>query len=172
MVLLHPALFDSAISSLSASLSGQTRTAASLTNFLVSKRRESYLSHASLPLSATQKSDLLVTPGSDTSPFKQGLLETVSSQVKDDSFISSSLSMAKLARSQASSKGKSSSSSGAAGSSFTGPLGYSFPLGYPRSGSASSGKCAASPSRGGGSKRSWGGRGVSPLQRSKRGFQK
>ena len=57
-----PALLDSAISSLSASLSGQTWMAASLTNFLVSKRRESYLVHASLPLLAAQKHDLLVTP--------------------------------------------------------------------------------------------------------------
>ena len=92
-----PLLFDSGLSSLSASLSGQTRTAASLTDFLVSKRRESFLSHALLPLSAPQKCDLLVTPGSDSTFFDQGVLEKVSSQVKEDSFILSSLSMAKLA---------------------------------------------------------------------------
>ena len=148
------------------------RTAASLTDFLISKRREFYLGHASLPLSAAQKSDLLVTSGSDSTLFDQGLLEKVSSQVKEDSFISSSLSMANLARSQASSKGKSSSSSGAVGSSLAGSSGYSSPLDYPRSGSTSSGKRAASPSRGGGGKQSRDGRGVSPSPKSKRGFQK
>ena len=79
--------------------------------------------------------------------------------------------MAKLACSQTY-KGKSSSSSGAAGSSRAGPSGYSSPLDYPRSGSTSSGKRLASPSQGGGGKRSRGGRGVSPSPKSKRGFQK
>ena len=167
-----PASFDSAISSVSASLLGQTRTAASLTDFLVSKRRESYLGHASLPLSAAQKSDLLVTPGSESTLFDQSLLKKVSSQVKKDFFILSSLSMAKLARSQASGKGKSSSSSGVTGFLRTGPLWYSSLLDYPQSGSASSGKCAASSSRGGSGKRSRSGRGVSPSPKSKRGFRK
>ena len=39
---------DSAISSLSCLLSNQMQTASALSNFLVSKRRESYLCHASL----------------------------------------------------------------------------------------------------------------------------
>ena len=167
-----PALFDSAILSLSASLSGQTRTAASLTDFLVSKHRESYREHASLPLSASQKHELLITQSSNSSLFDQGLLENLSSQVKKDSFISSSLSMAKLACSQTSSKGKYSSTSGAMGSSNAGPSRYSSPLDYPRLGSTSSGKCSASPSRGGGGKWSRGGRGVSLTPKSKRGFRK
>ena len=75
------ALFDSAISSLSTFLAGQTRTSAELTDFIVSKRRESYLGHASLLLSAAQKCDLLITPGSDTTLFDQALLEEVSGQV-------------------------------------------------------------------------------------------
>ena len=74
---------DSAISSLSASLSGQTRTAASLSDFIISKCWESYLGLASLPLSALQKQELLITPGSDSSLFDQGLLEKVSGQVKE-----------------------------------------------------------------------------------------
>ena len=57
-------LFDSAISSLSTSLSGQTRTAAALTDLIVSKHRESYLGHASLLLSVAQKRDLFVTSSS------------------------------------------------------------------------------------------------------------
>ena len=75
------ALFASAISSLSASLAGQARMSAALTDFIVPKRRESYLDHASLPLSAAQKRDLLITPGSDTTLFNQDLLEKVSGQV-------------------------------------------------------------------------------------------
>ena len=145
---------DPAISSLSASLSGWTPTAASLSYFVISKRWESYLGHASLPLSASQKQELLITPGSDSSLFDQGLLEKVSSQVKEDLFISSSLSMAKLARSQMSGRGKSSSTSGAVSSSRVGASGYSSPLHYLWSGSASSGKRLASPSLGGGGERS------------------
>ena len=80
--------------------------------------------------------------------------------------------MPKLACSQTSGKDKSSLTSGAAGSSRAGASGYSSPLDYPRLGSTSSGKRSASPSRGGGSKRSRGGRGVSPSLKFKRGFRK
>ena len=105
-----PALFDSAISSLSASVSGQTRTAAALSDFFVSKRQESFLGHASLPLSAAQKRELLNLPSSGSDLFDQSLLEKVSGQVKENSFISSSLSLAKLARLQLSGRGKYASS--------------------------------------------------------------
>ena len=155
------ALFDSAISSLSTSLARQTSTSAAFADFIVSKRRESYLGHASLLLSTAQKHDLLITPASDTTLFDQDLLEKVLTQVKEDSFISSSLSMAKIARSQASGKGKSSSSSRAASSSRAGSSGYSSPLDYPRSGSSSYGKRSTSPSRSDSSKRSRGGKSVS-----------
>ena len=88
-----PALFDFAISSLSTLLSGQTRVAAALSDFFfISDCRESFLGHASLPLSVAQNS-----PGSGSDLFSQGLLEKVSGQVKEDSFILSSLS--KLPRS-------------------------------------------------------------------------
>ena len=68
-----PVLFNLAISSLSGYLLGQTRMAASLIDFLVSKRREGYLGHTSLPLSAAQKRDLLVSPSSDF-PVRPGSL--------------------------------------------------------------------------------------------------
>ena len=120
----------------------------------------------------SQKRELLISPGSESSLFDQGVLEKVSGKVKEDSFILSSLSLAKLARSQSSGRGKHLSSSGAASSSFVGPSGYSSPLDYLRSDSASPGKRSASPNRGGTSKRSWGGRGMSPSPKSKRGFRK
>ena len=75
-----------------------------------SKRREPYLSNASLLLSTAQKRDLFVTPGSDTTLFDWDLLEKVSSQVKEDSIICSSLSMSKLAVARSLEKGKSSAS--------------------------------------------------------------
>ena len=93
-------------------------------------------------------------------------------RVKKDSIISSSLSMAKIARSQSSGKGKSSSSSsGASGSWLAGPSWYSSPLDCPCS-SSTHGKRSASPGRGSGGKRSWGGRGGSPSPKSRQGFRK
>ena len=92
-----PALFNTNISSISASLSSQARSAGALCDFLRSKRRESYVAHVTLPLSQAQKRELLVSPGSASGLFDHSLLEEVSSQVKEDSFISSSLSMAKMA---------------------------------------------------------------------------
>ena len=115
-----------------------------------------------------KKREFLNSPGSGSDLFDQGLPEKVLGQVKEDSFISSSLSLAKLAHSQSSGRGKHASSSGTAGSSRAGPSGYSSPLDYPRSGSTSSGKHSASPNRGGGGKQS---SGVSPSPKSKRGFR-
>ena len=154
---------------LSSSISNHTLTASTLTDFLVSKCRESYLSHASLPLSAAQKGELLISPGSGTDLFAQELLKVVSGQVKEDSFISSSSSLAKLARSQLQGRGKSSASSRAAGSA---PGSSSSPLDYSRSGSSSSRKYSSSPGRGGASKRFKGGRGAAPSPQAKRGFRK
>ena len=120
-----PALFDSAISPLSSPISNQTQTASALTNFLISNRRESYLNHVSLPFSSSQRSELLVSLGSGTDLFAQDLLKKISSQVKEDSFHSSS-SLAKLVCSQSQGRRKSSASSGAASSSCApGPSSYS-----------------------------------------------
>ena len=113
-----PDLFSTNISSISASLSSQARSAAGLADFLQSKRRESYIVHTMLPLSQAQKCELLVSPGSASDLFEQGLWEKISSHVKEDSFISSSLSKAKMAQYCPFGWGRSSSSwSGSAGSS-------------------------------------------------------
>ena len=168
-----PTLFDSIISSLSCSISNQMQTASALSDFIVSKRHESYLGRASLPLSAAQKRELLISPGSGSDLFDQELIEKVSGQVKEDSFVSSSSSLAKLARSQSQGRGKSSMSSGAAGSSRApGSSIYSSPLDYSRSCSFSSGKRSSSPGRGGGGKRFKGGRGAASSPKSKWGFHK
>ena len=50
-----PALFDKTILSLSSILASQTSLAAGLSDFVVSKRRESFLAHVLLTLSAPQK---------------------------------------------------------------------------------------------------------------------
>ena len=91
-----PTLFNKAISSISCTLASQTLLAAAMSDFVVSKCKESHLAHVSIPISASQKREQLVSLGSDSSLFDQSLLERVSGQVKEDSFISSSLSLAKL----------------------------------------------------------------------------
>ena len=53
-----PALFNSALSSVSAALSRQARTAAAGSTFVRAKRRESLLAHTTLPVPETQKRDL------------------------------------------------------------------------------------------------------------------
>ena len=163
-----PTLSDKAISSISCTLASQTSLAAAMSDFVVSKRKESLLSHVSLPISASQKQELLVTPGTDSALFDQSLLEQVSGQVKEDSFISTSMAMAKLAGAKSGGKTKSSASS--ASSSFAGG---SSPLGFSRPGPSGFCKLSTSPARGGGSKRGRGGRGTSPSLFSRRkGFRK
>ena len=49
---LDPILFDKTIQSLSASMALQTSLASGMTDFLVTKHRESFLSHVSVPMSA------------------------------------------------------------------------------------------------------------------------
>ena len=86
-----PSLFDKTISSISCTLAFQTSLAAAMAEFMVTKRRELLLSHVSLRLTAAQKRELLVTPGQILSLFDQSFLERVSGQVKEDSFISTSM---------------------------------------------------------------------------------
>ena len=62
-----------------------------MTDFLVAKRRESFLAHVSVPLSAPQKRELQVSSGSGDFLFNQELLEKTTGQVKEDSIISSSV---------------------------------------------------------------------------------
>ena len=157
-----PTLFNTAISSVSAALSLQARSAAAVSSFLCSKRRESLLVHATVPVSQVQKRELMVTPGSSAGLFDQSLLERVASQVKEDAFISSSMSMAKLAQSGSSGEAGLASSSGSSRSSAgAGPSGYQSSRSFGQS---------ASPSRGGGGKCFKGSRGRAPSKSS--GFRK
>ena len=107
-----PILFNTAISSVSATLSSQAHSAAAVSTFIRSKRRESLLSHAMVPVSQVQKRELMVAPGLSNGLFDQGLLEKVASQVKEDAFVSSFMSMAKLAQSGSSGKAGRNASSG------------------------------------------------------------
>ena len=163
-----PTLFNTAISSVSAALSSQARSAAAVSTFIRSKRRESLLSHATVPISHVQKRELMVAPGSSNGLFDQGLLEKVASQVKEDAFVSSSMSMAKLAQSGSSGNaGRNVSSGSSCYSSGSGPSGYQ----PSRSFGESSGKRSASPARGGGGKHFRGGKGRAPSSRPS-GFRK
>ena len=135
----------------------QNSLVSGMTDFLVAKRRESFLAHVSVPLSAPQKRELQVSSGSGDFLFDQELLEKTSGQVKEDSIISS-VSLSCLARS--SFRGKRSSSDASASSSRAETS---------RSESAF-GKRSGSPARGNSAKRFRGGRGRTPS--SRKGFQK
>ena len=87
-----PTLLNTPISSVSAALTSLARSAAAVSTFIRSKRRESLLSHATVPISHVQKRELMVAPGSSNGLFDQGLLEKVAFQVMEDAFVSSSLS--------------------------------------------------------------------------------
>ena len=156
-----PALFDKNISSLSAALASQTMMAAGVTDFVASKRRESYLAHAACPISESLKRDLLVAPGTDSFLFDQPLLEKVVSNMKEDSLLSSTASLASL--SKAASLGR----SGSSGSDR-----YSSPLDHPRPGSSGYRKRSASPVRGSASKLVRRGRGMTPSSGMSKGFRK
>ena len=141
-----PALFNSALSSVSAALSRQARTAAAGSTFIRAKRRESLLAHTTLPVPETQKRDLTVTPGSSSGLFDSELLAEVVSQVQSSSQISSNLALSRSLR-----RGRSTPSSSS--SPLTGPRLPSFARGRP------SGKRSSSSSRSGSRKRFRGGKG-------------
>ena len=155
-----PALFDKNISSLSAALASQTMMAAGVTDFIVSKHRESYLAHAGCPIAEFVKRDLLVAPGTDSFLFDQPLLEKVVTSMKEDSLISSTASLASL--SKAASRGHSRSS---------GSDRYSSPLDHPRAGSSGFPKRSASPVHGSFAKHGRRGTGMTPSGKGK-GFRK
>ena len=156
-----PALFDKNISTLSAALASQIIMTAGISDFITSKRRESYLAHASCPIAESVKCDLLVAPGSDNFLFNQPLLEKVVTTVKEDSIISSTASLASLSR--AASRGR----SGASGSDR-----YSSPLDYSRPGPSGYRKRSASPARGSFNKRGRKGRGMTPSSSRVKGFRR
>ena len=141
-----PALFNSALSSVSAALSRQARTAAAGSGFLRAKRRESLLAHTSLPVPESQKCSLTTTPGSSSGLFDAELLSEVVSQVQSSSQISSNLALSRSLR-----KGRSAPSSSS--SPLTRPRLSSLALGRPY------GKRSSSSSRSGGRKRFRGGKG-------------
>ena len=144
-----PALFNSALSSVSAALSRQARTAAAGSTFVRANRRESLLAHTTLPVPETQKCDLTVTPGSSSGLFDSELLTEVVSQVQSSSQISSNLALSRSLR-----RGRSAPSSSS--SPLTGPRLPSFARGRP------SGKRSSSSSRSGSRKRFRGGKGGAP----------
>ena len=134
-----PALFNSALSSVSAALSRQARTAAAGSTFVRAKRRESLLAHTTLPVPESQKRDLTVAPGSSSGLFDSELLSEVVAQVHSSSQISSNLALSRSLR-----RGS---------SPLTGPRLPSFARGKP------SRKRSSSSARSGGRKRFRGGKG-------------
>ena len=135
-----PTLFNSALSSVSATLSRQARTAAAGSGFIRAQRRESLLAHTSLPVPETQKRSLTVTPGSSSGLFNAEFLSEVVSQVQSSSQISSNLALSRSLR-----RGRSAPTSSS--SPLTGPRLSSFSRGRPY------GKRSYSSSRSGGRKR-------------------
>ena len=154
-----PNLFDQTITTLSASLASQTNLSSGMSEFVTSKRRESYLAHTSCPVGESVKRELLVAPGTDNLLFNQPLLEVVST-IKEDSLISSKASLASI--SKAASRGR----SGASGSG-----GYSSPLDFLRPSTSVYRKRSASPARGS-NKRARRGRGRTPSSNRGKGFRR
>ena len=144
-----PTLFNSALSSVSAALSRQARTAAAGSGFIWAKRRDSLLAHTTLPVPEAQKRSLTVTPGSSSALFNEELLAEVVSQVQRSSQISSNLAVSRFFR-----RGRSAPSSSS--SPLTGPRSSAFSRGRPY------GKRSSSSSRSGGRKRFKGGKGAAP----------
>ena len=156
---LNPALFDKSISSLSSALATQTNASACLSEFVTTKRRESYLSHSSITLPDSLKRDLLVAPGTDSLLFNQPLLSAAIENMKEDSLLSSTSSLVSISKAAGRSKPQG------------GANRYSSPLDAPRPGTSGSRKRSSSPSRRG-SKRGRGGRGAAPSSSRGRGFRR
>ena len=155
-----PNLFDQTITTLSASLASQTNLSSGISEFVTSKRRESYLAHTSCPVGESVKRELLVAPGTDNLLFNQPLLEKVVSTIKEDSLISSIASLASI--SKAASRGH----SGASGSG-----GYASPLDFSRPSTSGYRKRSASPARSS-NKRAHRGRGRTPSSSRSKGFRR
>ena len=153
-----PTLFNSALSSVSASLSRQARSASAGSAFIRAKRRESLLSHTTLPVPEAQHRSLTVALGSSNGLFNEDLLAEVVTQVQRSSLISSNLA---VSRSLSRSRSRPSSSSSLVEPHSSGP---------PRGGRPS-GKRSSSSSRSGGRKRFRGGKGSAPSSKPS-GFRK
>ena len=155
----NPSLFDKSISSLSSALATQTNATACLSEFIMTKRRESYLSHSSVTLPESLKRDLLVAPGTDSLLFNQPLLSSAIENVKEDSLLSSTSSLASISKAAIKSKSQGGSNK------------YTSPLDAPRPGTSGFRKRSSSPYRRG-SKRGRGGRGAAPSSSRGRGFRR
>ena len=140
------ALFNTALSSVSAALSRQARATAAGSGFLRAKCRESLLAHTTLPVPESQQRSLTTTPGSSSGLFASVLLSEVVSKVHSSSPILSNLALSRSLR-----RGRSAPASSS--SPLTGPRLSSFTRGRPY------GKCSSSSSRSGGRKRFRGVRG-------------
>ena len=155
----NPSLFDRSISALSAALAAQTSVVANVSEFVTTKWRESYLAHASFTLPGYLKRELLVTPGTDSFLFNKSLLSTAIENMKEDSLLSSTSSLAALSKAACKTK------------SQGGTNRYSSPLDAPRASSSGFRKRSASPYRLG-MKRGRGGRGGTPSSAKGKGFRR
>ena len=153
-----PTLFNSALSSVSASLSHQAHSASAGSAFIRAKHHESLLAHTTLPVPEAQRRFLTVAPGSSNGLFNEELLAEVVSQVQR-----SSLSSSNLAVSRSLSRGRARPSSAS-------PLAVPLSSGPPRGGRPS-GKRFSSSSCSGGCKRFRGGKGSAPSSKPS-GFRK
>ena len=88
-------LFNTALSSVSAAMSQQARSAAAGSTFLRSKHRDSLLSHTSVPVPEAQRKSLTVSPGSGAGLFDKSLLSDIVAQVQRSSMISSNLAVSR-----------------------------------------------------------------------------
>ena len=150
----NPVRFDKSISSLSATLVTQTGVASRLSEFITSKRRESYLSQASFTLPESLKREDLVAPGTESLLFNQPLPSMAIENIKEDSLLSSTSSLAALKH-----------------KILGGSSRHASPLTAPRAGTSGFRKRAASPpSRS--SKRGRGGRGATPSSARSKGFRR
>ena len=143
-----PTLFNSDLSSVSAALSRQARSAAAGSGFMCAKRRESLLAHTTLPVPEAQRRSLTVAPGSANALFNEGILAEVVEQVQRSSQISYNLAV-----SRSLGRGRSAPSSS---SPLTGPRSSSAPRGRLY------GKRSSSSSHSGGRKRFKGSKGAAP----------
>ena len=114
-----PNLFVQTITTL---LASQTNLSSGMSEFVTSKRRESYLAHTSFPVGESVKRELLVAPGPDNLWLIQPLREKVMCTIKEALLLSSTASLVSI--STAASRGRS-GASGAGG--YASPLDFSRP---------------------------------------------
>ena len=119
------------------------------------------MTHASCPVAESVKRDLLVAPGTGSLLFDQQLLEKLVAQMKEDSLISSTASLASVSKSTSRGRARSSSAER-----------YSSPLEHSRPGSSGYRKRSASPNLGFRAKRGHWGRGMTPSSGRGKGFRR